>query len=265
MTRPRSRAWNRALRKAGTAAWRGARHPRRALWLAAWGVVAGRDAQVTYSQDGEDRVLARLFEHADPGFYVDIGAHHPTRFSNTAVLYRAGWHGINVDPRPGTRRLFEKERSSDITLELGVAGTQGTLSYYVFNDQGLNTFSRARADDLEATTDYHVTRRLTIPTLTLSAVLDRYLPPGQQIDLLSIDVEGLDLEVLRSNDWQRYQPRIVITEDLENRTRDLCAETPSVEFLRGVGYSPIAKTGNSVFFACPQFGQATSPLEDGER
>lgn len=61
-----------------------------------------------YSQEGEDVILARMFEHQSPGFYVDIGAHHPRRFSNTRLLAEKGWTGINVDPLPGVMKLFGK-------------------------------------------------------------------------------------------------------------------------------------------------------------
>jgi hypothetical protein len=77
--------------------------------------------RITYSQEGEDMVLARLFEGLGrPGFYVDIGAHHPVRFSNTFYFYRRGWHGVNVDALPGTAMLFQRMRPRDKTIECGV-------------------------------------------------------------------------------------------------------------------------------------------------
>jgi hypothetical protein len=61
-----------------------------------------------YSQEGEDLIASRLFPNQSTGFYVDIGAHHPTRFSNTYLLYTKGWRGINIDPLPGSKELFDK-------------------------------------------------------------------------------------------------------------------------------------------------------------
>ena len=82
-----------------------------------------RERQASYSQEGEDRILQRLFENQTPGFYVDIGAHHPRRFSNTYIFYKQGWRGINVDATPGSMFLFRVFRKRDINLEIAVDAT----------------------------------------------------------------------------------------------------------------------------------------------
>jgi hypothetical protein len=63
-------------------------------------------ATKSYSQEGEDMILNRIFEGKCQGFYVDIGAHHPRRFSNTYFFYKHGWTGINVEPNPDVVRIF---------------------------------------------------------------------------------------------------------------------------------------------------------------
>lgn len=100
----------------------------------------------SYSQEGEDLVLARIFEELriTKGFFVDIGAHHPARFSNTNYFYRRGWRGINVDALPGTKKLFQRKRPRDITIECGVGSQEGVLKYFVFNEPALNTFQNKR-------------------------------------------------------------------------------------------------------------------------
>ena len=79
-----------------------------------------RFATKSYSQEGEDLLLRRIFEHQKIGFYVDVGAHHPFRFSNTYLLYKRGWRGINIDAMPGSMRLFRKFRPRDTNIECGV-------------------------------------------------------------------------------------------------------------------------------------------------
>ena len=74
----------------------------------------------SYSQDGEDMVLRKIFKNQKMGFYVDIGAHHPKRFSNTHLLYKKGWKGINIDATPGSMKLFNQLCPRDTNLELGV-------------------------------------------------------------------------------------------------------------------------------------------------
>jgi hypothetical protein len=106
----------------------------------------------SYSQEGEDRILLAWLSEIEAGFYVDVGAHHPKRFSNTALLYDRGWHGLNVDPMPGTKVLFNRARPRDITVEVAVGGGAGQTEYYLFDDPALNSSSRVGADRLVATT-----------------------------------------------------------------------------------------------------------------
>ncbi|ETD27688.1 hypothetical protein [Helicobacter canis] len=75
----------------------------------------------SYSIEGEDRIVrALLWQKHDKGFYVDVGAHHPFRFSNTYLFYTQGWSGINIDATPGSMKAFNKYRPRDINLEVGV-------------------------------------------------------------------------------------------------------------------------------------------------
>lgn len=199
-----------------------------------------------YGQDGEDLILDRLLEGQAEGFYVDVGAHHPVRFSNTYLFYQRGWRGINIDAMPGSMRKFDKVRPRDINIECGVAGSSGNLAYHCFNEPALNTF-----DVVEATYKdkfpFKLIDILEVTVERLDVLLARHLPAGQQIDFFSVDVEGKDEEVLRSNDWQRYRPRFILSETL--RTDMLALTTcPVVKFLLGVGYRPIGKAYNTTFF-----------------
>src|ERR1700726_1466588 len=82
---------------------------------------------LAYSQDGEDMILRRLFERQKSGFYVDVGAHHPYRFSNTCYFYRRGWRGINIDPNPEAIAAFRRDRPHDINVCVGVSEEAGEL------------------------------------------------------------------------------------------------------------------------------------------
>ena len=77
-----------------------------------------KQIDVFYSQQGEDIILHRMFEWQEQGFYIDVGAHHPTRFSNTYKFYKRGWTGINVDAMPGSMTAFNRLRPKDINIEL---------------------------------------------------------------------------------------------------------------------------------------------------
>ena len=93
-----------------------------------------------YSQEGEDMILRRIFEGQENGFYIDVGAHHPRRFSNTYYFYKQGWRGINIEPNPDALKAFNSDRPKDINLQLGVSDAASILKYYYFDEPALNTF-----------------------------------------------------------------------------------------------------------------------------
>lgn len=200
-----------------------------------------------YGQDGEDLILNRLLEGQPIGFYVDVGAHHPVRFSNTHLFYQRGWRGINIDAMPGSMKKFKKMRSRDINIECGVAGTAGKLVYHQFNEPALNTFDANEAEHKNKP-PYEMIGTVEVAVERLDTLLARYLPSGQQIDFLSVDVEGKDEEVLRSNDWSRYRPRFILAETLRTDMLSM-GNCPVVQFLRSVGYKPVGKAYNTSFFA----------------
>lgn len=204
--------------------------------------------RLSYSQEGEDLVLARILGElkSTTGFFVDIGAHHPTRYSNTYYYYRRGWRGINVDALPGTKKLFQRVRPRDVTIECGVGEQAGVLRYFSFNEPALNTFSEEEAKKKERP-PYHIINTLQIPVVTLKQILDENLPGNTAIDFLTIDVEGFDLEVISSNDWERYRPRVVLVELLNTEIQNI--EThPAAQILCRHNYRVIAKTLNTCFF-----------------
>lgn len=172
----------------------------------------------SFSQEGEDLVLRSIFQDEPKGFYIDIGAHHPRRFSNTYYFYLQGWRGINVDAMPRSMELFKKTRPRDINLEAAISSSKQTLKYYMYNEPALNTFSSElvaqRAARQDNSKNYKITSELTIPTFTLEEVLDQYLPANSKIDFLDVDVEGFDFQVLESNNWNKYRPKIVLVEQI---------------------------------------------------
>ncbi len=204
-------------------------------------------AQESYSQEGEDMILRRFFEHQGTGFYIDVGAHHPKRFSNTYFFYKQGWKGINIDAMPGSMKLFNKYRPRDINIEKPVSDQKQVLTYYGFNEPALNGFSKELSESRDGLANYKIIFQKDLETSTLSNILDENLPKNQLIDFLSIDVEGLDLVVLKSNDWEKYAPRVVLVEVLRSSLSMLeCNEITN--FLKQFNYEIYAKCVNTVLF-----------------
>ncbi len=206
-------------------------------------------ARLSYAQEGEDVLLDRLLAKQEKGFYVDVGAHHPKRFSNTHYFHMRGWRGINIEPNPTVHDLFRKMRSRDVNLQLGISDQPGELLYYEFDDPALNTFDEQLMRERESNTPYRVITTQRIKVELLATVLAAHLPPGQPIDFLSVDVEGLDLKVLHSNDWERFRPRCVVSEALnEDLTPAALAGNPLLAYMDAQQYRLSAKTCNSWFF-----------------
>ena len=204
-------------------------------------------ANKSWSQEGEDLVLHRIFEKQNTGFYVDIGAHHPKRFSNTHLFYIKGWTGLNIDAMPGCMDAFKKMRPRDINIEMGVAGKKSQLNYHIFNDPALNSFSfeltneRDQADDI-----YKLQKIVKVPVLPLHEILSNYCN-DISIDFMSVDVEGLDLEVLKSNDWKKYRPKYLIVE-LLNIDMSKLINHEITNYLLKQDYKMYGKLVHSVIF-----------------
>lgn len=200
-----------------------------------------------YSQEGEDIVLKRIFAEKEHGFYVDVGAHHPRRFSNTYLFYCRGWKGINIEPNPDCTEAFKLERKRDINLQLGISDYAGTLTYYVFNDPALNSFDPDLTAARVASTPFRVVGKKEIEVERLEVILKKYLPIGQKIDFLTIDVEGLDMKVLHSNDWSVFRPRYVLVELLETSLEN-AMQGEIYSFMKACSYELYAKTYNTLIF-----------------
>mgnify|MGYP000274090164 CR=1 FL=1 len=191
---------------------------------------------IYFSQACEDVLLWKLFDRKQNGFYVDVGAHHPQRFSNTYLLHRfAGWSGINIDADPDAIARFETERPNDRNVLAAISDIPNQeLNITIYTDGAVNTLDssmRARRTRRKSV----IKREEIVHTRTLASILDEHLPPGQDIDFFDIDIEGFDYKALVSNDWIKYRPRYVFVE-MHNFTLSQIDKSETVKFMRGVGY-----------------------------
>ena len=169
--------------------------------------------QKSYSQCGEDLIIRYIMNTlgiARPG-YLDIGAHHPYFMSNSYLFYRQGCKGVCVEPDPFLFRRFKKARRRDVCLNVGLAGVRGQLKLHVFSSRTLNTFSEEEARQyIEA--GHNQVALHDIDVLTVDDVVRRYFP--RPPDLVSLDVEGMEMEILRAIDFSRYRPTVFCIETL---------------------------------------------------
>ena len=207
----------------------------------------------SYSQQGEDIILRILFAGVQRGFYVDVGAFHPMRFSNTYYFYKRGWRGINIDTTPGALNAFHKYRPRDINLEAAIARTPREMTLFMFKEAAINTLSPGLVELHSQQPGRQVVSSKTVRTRTLCEILDKYLPGGQEIDFLSVDVEGCDLEVLQSNRWNEHLPKVVLCEDLTLKNVEEVGKSDVYKFLRNKGYELFSKCFHTLIFAHSSF------------
>lgn len=200
----------------------------------------------SFAQEGEDILLLRMLEGRQRGFYVDIGAHHPKRFSNTYLFYQMGWRGINIDAMPGSMRLFRRQRPRDINIETVVGRENSVQKFYLFNEPALNTFDPHLAEE-RVSIGYHIIATTQIQTRRLADLLTDVMPANCHIDFMSIDVEGFDLDVLQSNDWQRFRADFVLIEQLESQL-DAIMQSEVYMFMTEQQYRLCAKSLNTLVF-----------------
>ncbi len=203
--------------------------------------------QESYAQEGEDLILNKHFWGQVKGFYVDIGAHHPMRFSNTYLLYKKGWRGINIDATPGSMSEFNKVRPRDINIESAVGVKEGRVSCNIYNESALNSLQERK---FSIKTGYKRIKQLDIDQKPLHVILDKRLPKDTTIDLYTIDVEGLEMDVLESNNWNIHSPSTIIVEDHIEGLFSLEAvyNTEISKYLSSKGYYPFARTNRNTFF-----------------
>lgn len=176
------------------------------------------------------------------GLYVDIGAYAPKRWSNTYAFYRLGWNGITVEPNGDSARAFRSVRPRDKHIVAAVANGTDAVYYYSAGYSAGNFISH---EEREPPLGF---RRDRIQALSLNAILDDpFLQPGR-CDLLSVDCEGFDLEVLKSNDWDRHRPRVIIAEDHTRSTSD-GRGSELVDYVTALGYRTFSCTMDSVLLA----------------
>lgn len=199
----------------------------------------------SYSQAGEDRTIAFLFQAigiANPR-YLDIGANHPDSLSNTFYFYKQGCSGVCVEPNPLLWKKFKEVRPRDKVLNVGVGSqTEQSLPFYCFGPEadGLSTFSEEQARAHEAKYPYKVESVLQVPVVTLNSILDEHFksPP----DLLTIDVEGLDFEIIQSLDFTKHAPVVICAETHGLSGKKMSKDPGFTEYLSGKGYFPYADT-----------------------
>jgi FkbM family methyltransferase len=199
----------------------------------------------SFSQYGEDLFSTRLIDLPNRGFYVDVGAAHPVTNSNTYRFYIKGWRGITVEPNPEFVSLHRRLRPRDSFCHSGVGSRQEELTYYRFDTPEYNTFDSVRADYV-ARNNAKLIDRKSVQLDNLNQILERLNCPNQ-IDIMSIDCEGMDLEIVRSFRWRAYSVKLLMVED-HAENLDVAIKSDMSTYLKDNGFSFVSRLGPTSIF-----------------
>lgn len=177
--------------------------------------------KIGYSHFGEDHIVNFILgPDRDKGLYVDIGCYHPTLFSNTYAFYKTGWRGVLVDANLFMIDLCREMRPEDICLNLAVGRSDGKATLYKFNQWGSsNTIDPDFRDHIASSQGVEVTESVEVEMRSLRSLFKEYVG-DHQIDFLNIDIENVDIDALRGNNWEKYRPTVIAIEDLSFDAHD---------------------------------------------
>ena len=193
---------------------------------------------ISWSQGGEDLALLHAIAGKRDGLFIDVGAHHPYRFSVTHHLSRIGWKGVNVDANSELIEIFKRDRKRDVNICAAV-GTEKSYTFTIFKEPALSSVNNEWKEKFQ-TDGWEVDRTVTVQGISLRDIYDHNFPQDC-IDLLSIDAEGSDFNVLKSMDFDSLEkdrvPRFLLLEATPPVKSAL--KTDSVEYAIGLGYEPL--------------------------
>ncbi len=214
-------------------------------------------SQLGYAQSGEDLILSHLFYKISISrpTYLDIGANHPFFISNTYYFYMRGSRGVCVEPNPYLSKLIRRKRPHDKVIQAGVGiNKESSADFYLFpkHAHGLSTFSKKDAEywgrvGMKKTGPIRYEKIIQVPLININSIIeDNFKTPP---DIISLDVEGLDLGILESLDHIKNHPKVICVETLLYDERQQEAKNGKlIDFLVSKDYSIYADTHVNTIF-----------------
>ncbi len=203
----------------------------------------------SYAQIGEDRILDYLFQNIgiQQPTYLDIGTNHPILGSNTYYFYTKGSNGVCIEPNPQLFELIKSIRSRDIVINCGIGFAESTdVDFYIFENSGWSTFSIEEAE-YRTNNGYPYKKKIKMSLMTINDILKNNF--SKLPDFISIDVEGLDFEILQSLDFEKYAPRVLLVETIRfGNSNKQEVQHEIIDFICNKGYSIYASTFVNTIF-----------------
>ena len=203
----------------------------------------------SYSMLGEDLVVNNFFKNKTNGTYVDVGCYHPIDGNNTHLLFRNGWNGINIDLNKISIDLFNIARKNDENFRVAVSNKSKKIKFYYRKKINmLNTINKKFANN-SFKKGYRIDY---IQARTLSSILKESKFKNKKIDFLNIDIEGNEINALKTLNFEIYRPKLICVEIhnfTSNRLKKGNFKDHSIyKFLKQKGYKHIWKNEFSFIF-----------------
>lgn len=220
--------------------------------------------KTSYAQSGEDLIVDFIFsniEHGkENGKYIDIGAHHPKYLNNTYLFYKYGWTGINIDPLKENISLFQKRRPKDLNICIGIGISAEEKDFFIMNPSTLSTFDKQKVSDL-VEQGHSINKIEKIDFITVSNLISRYTIDNN-IDILTIDIEGNELYIIKEFLDNAIYPKVLICETVfyTPKLKNAQKNKHLIEAISNLGYILYADTFiNSIFVSERFWNQLEKP------
>ena len=210
------------------------------------------NAKASYAQVGEDLIVSYLFQalNIDKPTYLEIGTNHPIVGNNTFYFYSRGSAGVCVEPDPDMFAIIKAHRPMDVILNMGIGVNENThADFFAFPPPytGWNSFSMKEAEKRQAETGIRIRKVTTLPLISVNEVMLKYFEPFP--NFISLDVEGLDLDILHSLDFDRFHPEVVCVESVTFSPSGKGQKISAIgNFLESKGYFAYADTFVNTIF-----------------
>ena len=184
--------------------------------------------KIYYSFSGVDIIIKNIFRNKKNGFYVDVGCQNPIKNNNTYLLHKKGWFGLNIDLDKDNIDIFNVSRPDDENINTAISNKVGQTDLYFYHRKSpINTIDKSTSDFQKA----NVSQIKKIQTNTLNNILNNSKYKNTKINLLSVDVEGHELQVFEGLDFNLYKPEVIVVEVLDLNVKKLEIKNLNIENL----------------------------------
>lgn len=222
-------------------------------------LLRGSQRNVSRSQAGEDRILSSLFDMMEikKPSYIDIGANDPMYCNNTFLFYSRGSQGVVIEPDPSFGKKLRDKRPGDIIVQAAISDRkkEGTTDFYIFNVPALNTLSKEEADQRVKSGKFKLKKVIQIELVTIADIIKRYFSSSLPV-FISLDIEGMDYDVLQAFDFTTYPVPIWIVETCEYSENHIKPKVHSIiDLMLSKGYFIYADTYINTIFVHKEWFQ----------